>query len=745
MDYYRFLAALRQLDLKASRQRPPALDEPQPNAIAGEADTAYHAGLACLQSGDAGSALSHWRHALRCPITELALLHAIGDGLRGLGHDPAAIYRDEGATAGAPTALLDGHERTWRELCGDALRERWQAVAAALDDEQASFHGKPADFRNLAFALARAGDEGRAQCAAAAALAADGDWRAAADAFEKAPPAEARSARFLSCWFEALRHCGEDERAAEIAEQAAAQGTCDAPARVEWASALLDLTRPAAASAVLRAGATGEGDAGLRVRARLLLPPVPASQADLDRAHARLRRGVAALRRAAARASPEARAAFFDGLQPLFYLGYGGKPTFDIVREYGRFVSEVVAARYPDYCQPLALRSRGSAIRVGFASLHVTHHTITRHFGSWISAAGSHEIESHLFPLAPNEDAMSRFLGARVDVCHPAAGDFAAIASAIRGADLDILVYLSVGMDATSLPLAAMRLAPVQCVAWGHPVSTGLPSIDYFLSAEAMEPDNAQAHYTERLITLPGLGTALPAIPPTTAAASREALGIPARATVYLSPQSLFKYLPCHDGLYAQIAREVEDALFVFMEGDLPAWTRTFRARIAASFHASGLDPDRHLRFLPQCDLDHFHAMMRCCDVMLDTIGWSGGQTSYDALACGLPIVTLPGTFMRGRQTYGMLRQIGVEDTIANTVEEYVHIAVRLGRDHGWRENVGQRIAAGKHRLFDDHRPIEALESFYRWAAGGAQPEDARRFRLWPPASATASGDPAGA
>jgi predicted O-linked N-acetylglucosamine transferase (SPINDLY family) len=66
---------------------------------------------------------------------------------------------------------------------------------------------------------------------------------------------------------------------------------------------------------------------------------------------------------------------------------------------------------------------------------------------------------------------------------------------------------------------------------------------------------------------------------------------------------------------------------------------------------------------------------------MLDTMHWSGGNTSLDALSSGLPIVTLEGRFMRGRQSAAMLRTVGVEELIARDAQQYVDIALRVARD----------------------------------------------------------------
>jgi protein O-GlcNAc transferase len=95
---------------------------------------------------------------------------------------------------------------------------------------------------------------------------------------------------------------------------------------------------------------------------------------------------------------------------------------------------------------------------------------------------------------------------------------------------------------------------------------------------------------------------------------------------------------------------------------------------------------------------------------MIDTLHWSGGNTSLDALACGLPIVTLPGAFMRGRQSAGMLRLLGVVELVARDTEDYLGIATRLVADKAWRDELSARIRATQGSLFDVRNAIEALQ-----------------------------------
>ena len=107
-----------------------------------------------------------------------------------------------------------------------------------------------------------------------------------------------------------------------------------------------------------------------------------------------------------------------------------------------------------------------------------------------------------------------------------------------------MLVFAEVGMDAVTYTLAFSRMAPIQCATWGHPDTTGSPAIDYFISSELLETAEADAHYTERLVRLPNLGTYYERPRLVGPAAVAEFFGLPADRHLYLCPQTLFKFHP---------------------------------------------------------------------------------------------------------------------------------------------------------------------------------------------------------
>jgi predicted O-linked N-acetylglucosamine transferase (SPINDLY family) len=140
--------------------------------------------------------------------------------------------------------------------------------------------------------------------------------------------------------------------------------------------------------------------------------------------------------------------------------------------------------------------------------------------------------------------------------------------------------------------------------------------------------------------------------------------------------------------------------------------TELFHERLYAAFAAFGVKAEDHCVILPRLDQDRYAAAGSCCDLALDSIGWSGCNSILECLAHDLPVVTLPGELMRGRHTAAILQMMGVTETIAGSLDDYVATAVRLGRDTQLRAELRGRVAANKHRIYRDRACITALEDF---------------------------------
>jgi predicted O-linked N-acetylglucosamine transferase (SPINDLY family) len=267
-------------------------------------------------------------------------------------------------------------------------------------------------------------------------------------------------------------------------------------------------------------------------------------------------------------------------------------------------------------------------------------------------------------------------------------------------------------MDALTSQLACLRLAPIQIASWGHPETTGLPTIDYYLSAELFEDESSQDAYTETLVKLPNLGCHYSKPSLTTTKFDFERLGINSDQPILICPGVPFKYAPQHDWILVEIAKRLVKCKLIFFTHENNHLSEIFKARLEKIFIESNLIFDDYVVFIPWLKPEDFHGLMKYADVFLDTIGFSGFNTAMQAVDCALPIVTRRGKFMRGRFASGILKRIGMLELIAGNDEEYVEIVIRLVKDELYRSQVVRKIIAARDILYDDSEAIRGFEEF---------------------------------
>ena len=459
------------------------------------------------------------------------------------------------------------------------------------------------------------------------------------------------------------------------------------------------------------------GDVAARLAlAMARLATIHASEAEITERRAAYAADLAALETVIETAAPDAlaRGAAEVGNAKPFLLAYQGQDDTPLQASYGRIASRLSAANAP----PMALApASGERLRVGFATSYFHQHSISKLFGGWIHQLDRSRFEVFGYHLGDAHDAVSRGLGAACEVYRHGAAGQDAWARTIAADGLHALIYPEIGMHPLPVQLACRRLAPVQAMAWGHPVTSGLPEIDYFLTSDLMEPADGERHYTETLVRLPGLSIWYPPLPSQGGRLTRSSLGLPDEAMVYVCCQSLFKYLPRHDHVFPDIARRVPNAKFLFLRDGRAAVTEAFRHRMAAAFSAAGLDMDAHVVLAPQVPFEDFPSLLQAGDLYLDSIGWSGGNTTLEALTCDLPAITWPVGLMRGRHTAAILTQMGLTDCIASSAQAYVDLAVRFA-DPAARAGLRAEVSMRKSCLFHDLEPVRALERFLTRAVG---------------------------
>jgi protein O-GlcNAc transferase len=404
----------------------------------------------------------------------------------------------------------------------------------------------------------------------------------------------------------------------------------------------------------------------------------------------------------------------------MFYLAYRDEPVEQALDRFGEGLSAQL--RHWQSARGIAVRQarpapgRGS---VGIVTSHLREHSVYDVITSgMLTAMEQAGLDIRMYSLSTDADAETSYAAMRAQRCVTGPRSLDGWARIIVGDDNDLLLYPEIGMDDLTLKLAAMRLAPVQAVAWGHPVTTGLPTMDYFLSGAAFEPAGAEQHYSETLVRLPNLGCVLNPGTLISSAAPAQAvhmpsLGISDEGAVFLCPGTPFKYLPATDDVLVEIAARSGPCQIVLFElAQRPELSVQVFERLARAFSARGMDWTRYLRLLPWQPKAAFRSLCQQATAVLDTIGFSGFNTAVHSLQAGAPLVAYAGSRMRGRLGSGTLEYLGLGEWVADSTAAYVDLAVRLAGDAGYAAHARGRIAGAVSGLYGDRSATDALAEF---------------------------------
>jgi len=442
-----------------------------------------------------------------------------------------------------------------------------------------------------------------------------------------------------------------------------------------------------------------------RILLASLLPAIYSSMEDLHRWRKRLETNVQAL------VSQGVRHDVTDNLAvPEFLAQYHG--LNDRLLQESR-VKLYAAPQNRDWGRKRP-RAAADKIRVGMVSKYFRDHTIGRLSQGLAAKLPREDFQLTLLSVDPRRDDLAEFFRRNCDQFLTVPASMPQARRMIADLQLDVLYYTDLGMDPVTYTLALSRLAPVQCATWGHPVTSGMPTVDYFISARGLEPPESQDQYTERLATLKDLAVyyyrpALAAPP-----AAPDQFGLPAGANLYGCPQSLYQFHPDFDEILAGILRADPKGILVLLAAPHKEWELALSQRFARSMP----DVCHRVTFVPRQDRQGFLQLNDICDVLLDPLHFGGGNTTYEALALGTPVVTLPSGMLRGRLAYKMYETIGLMDYVANTPQDYVCLAVQLGSDKERRRAARQSILAGNAPLFENMAGVNQLSEFLKSAVG---------------------------
>ncbi len=382
-----------------------------------------------------------------------------------------------------------------------------------------------------------------------------------------------------------------------------------------------------------------------------------------------------------------------------FFAAYQGRCDRQVME------MRAAAIRGGNFLNPRKPKQNGERLRVGFLSAFFRDHTIGRLNVGRLEQLSRDAIELTVIYAGSSLDEMTTRFKSTADKFVHLPRRLSDALETLKSLELDILVHADVGMDSLTQTLAFSRFAPIQVATWGHPDTTGSVVMDYFLSSEQLENADAQTHYSERLVKLPSLGIVYER-PVLTKAKTRAELGLSSDRHLYACPQTLFKFHPAFDEILAGILLQDPQAELVLLEGRLPEWTHRLQRR----FRRTLPDAETRVKFLPNLVRNDFLSLLSCSDVLLDPIHFGGGNSSFEAIGLGIPLVTLEGEFLRSRISSAIYRQMNLPDLIASDPNAYVQLAVKIACDPMFRSELKQRIIAASDTLFESSSAAKELE-----------------------------------
>jgi len=443
----------------------------------------------------------------------------------------------------------------------------------------------------------------------------------------------------------------------------------------------------------------------IKVKIATMLPVIPRSSQEIIESTKQFGDNIDALLKApVSLAHPEQ-----ETENTNFYLAYNGLNVKDLQIKLASFYERACPSLF--YTAPhcsARMRPHHGRIKIGLISRFFKNHTVGQYMMGIIAELSRKDFEVVLFTFAHKPDRISQYMEEKADKVIKLTTNLNTARGQIADETLDLLLYADIGMEPFTYFLAFSRLATVQYAFYGHPVTTGIRNVDYFISHEDCETEESERYYSEKLLRLTSSVTytcyhraefSLPL-------KSRAAFGLDETHHIYICPQSLFKFHPDFDLTLGNILRNDPEGILLIFQGKSPHWTELLIERMQRTA------PDAADRILvsQRRPYDEFLSLIALADVMLDTFHFSGGSTTFDGLAVGTPIVTLPGQFMRGRQTYSLYKRMGVMDCVAVDPDDYTRIAVKLATNPDFRGAIKEKILAQSPLVFDDVTMVRELE-----------------------------------
>jgi hypothetical protein len=271
--------------------------------------------------------------------------------------------------------------------------------------------------------------------------------------------------------------------------------------------------------------------------------------------------------------------------------------------------------------------------------------------------------------------------------------------------NLDIIVFTDIGMDIRSNIIASMRLAPIQITTWGHSVTSGINTVDYYISSKYYELDDlnkAQTHYSEKLLALNSLCTYY-LKPECEILFDKNALNLPLDRPILSCLQ-----MPCKiDKEYLKILNKIimnNPNVVILL---LKTYDNYDNIDLIKNIVYDNTKLKDNLIFINKTKKNKFLNYINVSDLILDPYPFGGCNTSFEAFSLNKIVITRPSDFLAGRFTYGFYKKMGITNPIAYSEEEYINKVSYYLNNTDEKEKLENEIKEKNHLLFNDQESVD--------------------------------------
>ena len=394
---------------------------------------------------------------------------------------------------------------------------------------------------------------------------------------------------------------------------------------------------------------------------------------------------------------------------PIFNLSYDQYESLELNKR----IVDIYRKYYPELNQSFVKKNDNEKIKIGFISEFFTNHTIGKLFQGIIFELDQNKFEIYVFHSEKTNKStrFKKFKEAEIlknikNIILPF--EFDEKIKLINKEKLDIVFFPDIGMSTEFYSLSFIRFAKVQFTSWGHGITTGNETIDYFLSSELLETSGVEKRYSEKVILLEHLPMFFYK-PKVLNILPKEEL---IKKNTYFCSQNLMKVHPHFDEIINKILKGDKKAKIIFIKDKDEVISKKLFERFKKNIP---YDYDR-IKFLGKVGVDDYINLCGSSSVLLDTLYFGAGNSFHESMLYGTPTVTLPLDNLKSRIVYGAYKQMKIKNPpIVNSIDEYVEKAVELANlnEKKMLEIKNYYSKNAQKYLFENHEAVKDLEKIF--------------------------------